>query len=278
MDKFKPTRICHANVDKSKNIIRYNTKEVVDHSFTMKNVNRYVIDRIPFVYLRYNDGEWRSLLGREVWDKYWKNTGNGDRHEFYNGMMNDLRSVLDDISKLDKNKVNIHVGLHGTWDQLEIQNYVVDNNLKDTIHWVGTIRPVEGLWDFSFLEFLKIIKNDKTICKILLTKKTLSPMSKILNIDHYIPVDHLNSYLKYNEYFNKCSEICEKETRPILIMSSIGPSCNILGYRLYEKYNKIMYLNTGCVFDPFMGFKIRGFMRDPDFIEWFKKHYKEYMP
>ncbi len=60
-------------------------------------------------------------------------------------------------------------------------------------------------------------------------------------------------------------------------MSSMGPSCNILGYRLYEYRPDIMYFNTGSVFDPFLGFKIRGYMSRPEFIKWFTKNYNEFL-
>ncbi len=277
MSKYKVPQL-HKPVPEHKKIYYYNPLDLLDPTFTTNTIIEYIKNKTPFAYLRYNDGEWRGLLGREVWNKYWKNTGNGDKHDFFDDMMYDLRQVLKDISDLPKeDKIHIHVGLHGTWDQKEIQTYVVENNLKDTINWVGTIRPVESIWDKTFLNFMDFIKDNNSICKVAVTKKTLIPVLNKINIDHHVEVSDLNAYLNYNDYYGKLSTICETEDRPVLIMLSMGPSSNILGYRIYEKYKNIMIFNTGVVFDAFIGSKIRAFLTKPDFIEWFKENYKKYL-
>ena len=280
MDKFKPVRKVKSEKQKqqerSRKVILYNPQDIIDYTFKMKSIVELVEAKAPFLYLRYNDGEWRATLGPEVWNVHNKN-GNVDHHDFFEGMMNELRYVLKDISKLDSHNHNIFVGLHGTWDQKEIQQYVVDNNLKDTVHWVGTILAEEGIMDLSFLDYLNLIKDNKDICKVLIAKPELAPMVDKLNIDHHVQVSLVNSYLNFQEYFDKCKRICDAESRPILFMSSMGPSSNILGYLLYEYKRDIMYFNTGSGFDPFIRSNIRGYMRKIEFIHWFQEAYKNYI-
>lgn len=254
-------------------IFYYNPIDIIEQKTRLSNFTGHIRNREPFVYLRYNDGECRAMLGIREW-KGRQQLTNCDGHQYFEEMERPLQEVLFDIRDLKlEEKKNIYVGLHGTNDQERIQSFVVKNNLKDNIHWVSTILAEIGILDLSGIDFFREMF-DYPGPRILIGPAKLKQVADVWN-SHHIEVPLINCFLYLDEIVASVARLFEeiRSSSPILIMISAGMPAEIIIWKLWKLNKNNMYFDAGSMFDSVLGNQTRGYMRKIENRNIIEKYY-----
>lgn len=256
-------------------IFLYNPADVIDQQINITHFQNHIKNNEPFTYIRFGDGEFRAILLHEHPD--WRESRNWikncDNHIYDPDMCRELYECILELPKF-KYLTTLYVGLHGTWHQEEIQEFIVTHDLKDKLHWVSMIIPELAIYKDTLLPFLEEVRNKDTL-KILIANDTLNPIAVKLNAKHIV-IPRVNCYSKiddimktlesdiYSHYNIKNKDsIFEDIPKPIIIVCASMASEAII-YRLLKYNPEGQYIDMGSVFDAMVGIRSRGYTKNDE--------------
>jgi hypothetical protein len=224
------------------------TAELIDTVVNPDTFAGHLRDGEPFAYLRYNDGEWLSILGHRG--------RNADEHDFFPETLGpDLRLSLDYLAGLWPENDRLYAGLHAVFFQDAIRRHLVEHEIINRIRWVGDNLFAQGLYDFSTYRFLQAIKAYEGP-KVLVANGTLSPVAAGLGCRHVV-IARENCYLNFDRIRSACAF-----RGPGLLICCAGMTSECLIHRAHEDNPQGSYVDCGHIFDALVGIRSREYTRD----------------
>jgi len=245
--------------------IHYNPQNIIDPTVDFIKFAELIKYKTPFSYLRYGDGEFRAIL--EYPGK------NCDEHEYFTRMGKRLFDELVYIKTSSMiEKINIYVGLHGTWHQKEIQTLLFENNMVNTIHWVSMLITRFALEDLTLIPFLEEIKKTETPL-VFIGNESHNVIAEALLCSSFIEIPYINAYLEIDNVINICKNLPGFFDIQMIFIACAGMPTEILLGTLRRLNNNHVYIDCGAVFDSIVGRKTRGYMRTDKNDELIKNVY-----
>jgi hypothetical protein len=214
-------------------------EDIVDWTITVETLARHVESGNPFVYLRYSDGEWYSLLGARG--------TNCDGHDFLPATMGlELESVLSEVSRQPADGSLVYVGTTTSLLQVFIQEYIAANRLTDSVAWVSASLFPLGLYDLSTRRFVEAAAGYSGP-KWLVANRHLAPIARALGCCHVV-IPERNCYAHIDEI-----ESAMRYRGPGLVLCCASMASECLIWRLFRHNPAATYVDCGSIFDWMIG-------------------------
>jgi len=189
----------------------------------------------PLAFLRWGDGEWNCVLGRDG--------ENCDGHQYYRSLRLALQAVL-------KKQESYYYGLqpkaaHDMGDEIKIYLDVMRIDISfinaDIFHDAST----ESL----LVDFFKACEGKNVV---LVGPETLTMMRmRFSNLTH-IKVPHKNAWLEHAEILKQLEEVLMGADGKTVVLFCCGMMANVLIDELWSGlFGGLIMLNMGSVFDPY---------------------------
>jgi hypothetical protein len=213
--------------------------DVIDIGVTCDTFSAHLRDREPFTYLRFGDGEWLSILGREG--------RTSDGQDFAPATLGrELRWSLEYAAGLWPCNERFYVGLHNGNYRSAVCRHLVEFRLIPRVRWVEDNLFAEGLINLATLRFLLAVQRFRQP-KVLVANETLAPIARALKC-HHIVVPRVDSHLSINAIEDRC-HFCE----PSLVLCCAGMTSEPLLCRLHRANPGGTYIDCGSIFDAIVG-------------------------
>jgi hypothetical protein len=242
--------------------VSYDPLKVIDFSVTADTLTEHIVQRKPCCRLRYGDGEWLSILG----------TGkrrNCDGHAYLTDTMgNELGQALVAIGQRHPDNRDFYVGLHRTWHQERIQQWVADHGLVDTVRWTSNLLLEPGLDDetLSTRRFLRAVRDYPGLTLLVTNAAVCLRLSRGLRAETVV-APAVNAYNEIDSLEERCAEWLFDElskahrSLPPLVLVSMGIPAEALIWRLYCRFPRALYFDTGHLLAAIAGQRIRRYLR-----------------
>jgi|9_EtaG_2_1085328.scaffolds.fasta_scaffold03635_3 hypothetical protein len=194
----------------------------------LKELNDKIINKIPFAFSRWGDGEWFTVDQDRVWDS------NCDGNVYYK----DLGERLKDIAS---NPQPYYMGhQHGTNNTAWPQKWVN----SDIWHDLSIERGMKEIFDILDNVHVVFIGNES--------------LSALPFINEFIEIPYKNVWLQYNEILEKIkSKIRTNEHKLFLFAGGMASNVFIHDLWMFNKENSFM--DASSAFDPYVGRNSRGY-------------------
>jgi len=234
-------------------------RELIDSTATVDTFTAHLDRGEPFSYLRYNDGEWLSILGARG--------RNGDGHDFFADTLGrKLGESLEYAASLAPRNQRYYVGLHGIYYQDPIQRFLLARRLGRQVHWVGDNLFSYGLLDFSTKRFLEAVQRFPGP-KYLVANPSLAPVARGLGCTHVI-VPRIDCYLT----IDRAEEAIRFRGAGIVVCCA-GMASECLLARLHRGNPAGTYVDCGHIFDAMVGVFSRDYTKQQEVLALLDAHY-----
>jgi hypothetical protein len=212
---------------------------LIDRTISVETLTNHMKSLTPFVYLRYGDGEWYSVLGAEGF--------NCDGHDFFPETIGrELQSVLSEVDQCPGDGRRIYVGTTTCFLQREIMEYIGARRLVGRIAWVSDALLRVGLHDLSTRRFVETVAAHPGP-KWLVANRHLHPVARALGLSHVVIPDrncyaHLDTTVKMLRFAGPGLVLC---------CASMASECLI--WRLFRRNPEATSIDCGSIFDWMIG-------------------------
>lgn len=213
-----------------------------------QNICRKIEKSEPMVFLRWGDGEWNCILGRDG--------ENCDGHHYYRSLSMALKSVLA--------KQLVHCYYNGMQPKAmhdmgnDINAYC--DALKIEIPFVNADIFHDASTDSLLTDFFKAC-SDKNV--VLVGPETLTMMQLRFPKLTHIKIPPKNAWLEHAEILKKLEEVLMSADGKTVVLFSCGMMANVLIDELWNGlFGGLIMLNMGSVFDPYCGRATRRYHAD----------------
>lgn len=221
---------------------------------TVDDFTQKVINRTPFAFSKWGDGEWRSVLG--------VTTGaNCDGHQYFAQMGQELRAVLQAFTQQPQYDLAMQP-LSIQLFQQRIERFLADNQLQhlrwhdaDLFHWAIS-HP--GQYD-SFRRFLDALRHRQLV--VVGPPHLQEPLKELLSYREFVQVPLRDAYIYLNDIVKRILAAIARCTEPPLVSVSCGMPAEILIHRIWDRASLFSMIDMGSVWDPYCGVKSRSYMR-----------------
>jgi hypothetical protein len=223
------------------------TAELIDREVNPETFAAHLRADEPFAYLRYNDGEWLSILGHRG-----RNT---DEHDFFPETLGrDLSLSLEYLAGLWPENGRIYAGLNTYLYQDAIRRHLAEHRLFERVRWVGDNLFGDGLHDLSTYRFIEAVKAHDGR-KTLVANRTLAPVAKGLGCRHVV-IARKDCYVELGRMIKACAF-----RGPGLLICCAGMASECLIHRAHEANPRGSYVDCGHIFDALVGNRSREYTR-----------------
>jgi len=212
---------------------------------TYEKVLENLKNNIPFSYARYGDGEWNAILG--------KNGENCDKHQYFPHMGFRLMRIIDNIPKY-------HIGMQSLARNQNTGKPEFDRLVKKN-QWCSTEIFTRASIKGNMQPFFDALKGKNII--FVTNNHTSDNLNEFYHTPVYIPeVDCWNEYGRISSDIKK-NIVKYSLTSSIIILYSASMMANVLIGDIYAAYgNMITQIDTGSVFDPYVGRNTRSYHKN----------------
>lgn len=201
-----------------------------------------------FVFSRYGDGEWASILG--------KSGKNCDDHQYFSYMADDLRQTLHEphVAPFYYGMVRI---ARKVFSQ-EIDTYIRVNKVK--VDWIGGTFLTDASREGNLSSLIRALRG-KRILYIGPDRLFDFVRHIFIGLVEYIEIPLINAYLSKFEILVMIQEAIER-LEPEVVGFSCGPTTKILLYKLCQHGDvDTTMIDFGSLWDGFAGFLSRRYMK-----------------
>ncbi len=224
-------------------------------NISLEEVIKNIKEHKQIIFVKYGDGEVECM---KVSDNIQENYGaNCDNDVYFPELSLELKEAfLYFVNHNYKNQVYI-----GKWhykpeiDYLSSYSYINKNSNKviPFIDYHLIMNDKKGLSNHSMYQFVKTIKEDNDIIKIVISNIDNLLLKDLFSSQFFVETPKSSLYLKIDEITNQMIEIInnnQNDNKRVILLTSCGLSAKVLIYRLYKKYGKLISaFDLGSSFD-----------------------------
>jgi len=209
-------------------------------------------NNIPFSYARYGDGEWNAILGKV--DNNGMPKANCDNHKYFPQMGKRLKQIID-------NKPNYYIGLQSLAKKQNTGKPEFDRLIKKN-KWCNTEIFTKASINGNLHMFFDVLKGKKII--FVTNKHTSDNLNEFFHAPVYVP--EINCWNEYDRILSDINKNIKKHDvlrTNIIILYSASMMANVLIGDIYAANgNTITQIDTGSVFDPYVGRNTRSYHKN----------------
>lgn len=203
---------------------------------TYKELIQKLIDKEPFAFSRWGDGEWSAVAGKQG--------KNCDGHKYFADMGKVLRQIVSI-------KQPYCMGLQ------PIKHKLFSLGAKYEQDWIDADILHNASIDGILTDLYDALK-DRNVVLIGNERHRNLPF-----INTFIEVPKVNAWQQSGNVWASCKTEMTKGKELVFIFCA-GMMSNVLIDSLYKSYNNATYIDTGSVFDPYLGFNTRSYHKKLD--------------
>lgn len=190
---------------------------------------RFVESKTPFVYVRYGDGEFNSMIG--------SNRKNSDGHRYFPDSMGvELKRVLTEVRDWTSEGI-IRIG--GWWDDRH-DAFVDSNNLRYTVPWCSPAIFYYEILSLRALWFMAAVR-DFEGPKVLVGNEGIRAAAKTFNAE-FVEIPALNCWLEYDRIKAECDSHLKNGS---LFIHCAGMMSSVLGWDLWKQDQSTIQIDFG---------------------------------
>lgn len=229
------------------------TGDLPQHKFPWRPLLTQLTDLVrrgrPFLYLRYGDGEFDSILNRPG-----KNKDGQSHHGKTLGRV--LAKILDEAAALPANKrANVWMGGclgREGWTQ-NLKKWRLYNRLvklyKDhgweSVPWSNEWAFRNGLEDQSTLHFLQAVRDSKAP-KVLVGNHRVRRMAEWLGAT-FVQIPDKDAFDAYDATFDACRKLASKGA---VFIYACGMLAKVLAWHIFKRHRDTLHADFGHAMEP----------------------------
>ncbi len=203
----------------------------------------------PFSFSRWNDAQWRMVLGvtkGRTGDGHWYSKDSGD----------DLRDVL--LGRPEYMLGISGLSLRGNLGN-QVRPWIEDAKLED-LRWFEADVFHHACRDNILAPMIRLLSERKVI--------VVGPprMESLPFADEFVSIPKTDTYYEKQRIINQVADSILRTSEPAVVSISAGWTANLLISELYPTFgNRHTFIDFGSVWDPYVGVFSRGYMKKGNF-------------
>lgn len=218
--------------------------KLISPTFTLDTLCAAAADRKPFAFARYGDGEWIAMLKLKSSSKR-----NCDWHQYFPAMGQALADTL-------ACRPSYWVGLQGLAYRLygdRIDRFIQEHGLQG-LRWCDAEVLHKASVQGELGRFAKLCRQ-----AVWVGPQHLAPLVEALNGRKHVVVPTINAWESYSEFSVQAINAVRKSD---LVLISCGMPAKVLLRDLLAAHPLLTCIDTGAVWDLFVGVRSRKYMRN----------------